>query len=437
MGNSNRVRFVLWKGSLSRDTQGGVVFPTALVSDKRGYGYNRIGVDDPKYRARIKAGLNATNAMTVDVVDGETTDCDYTLTKRGSSDPNDIEYNRIYNSGMTGVHLSLNLPAPIAAHYTSANFGKACEEAVRIVHKRLTARRRSFQGGVAALELRKTLQMVIRPAKSLRSSFAAASRRIPRLMKALKRSGASRQTKAKALADTYLELTFGWQPLLADTRDGALALARLATRDALERQQFRAYGSEATPGTTTFGNFFSTGYDVSTISRWNREWRTRSLMECIIYGRFQTRLQDDSYAKSSALRLAELCGVTLADFAPSAWEALPWSFLVDYFTNVGDVIEAFSNNVGEIAWASEVHIQTSQEDFLSVLDQDATRLAHGPLMLFCSDQRTHAKARRRTVVRVSGFPDLSVYLRLSLPQGLQWLNIGALAFGARPPKPFY
>jgi hypothetical protein len=344
----------------------------------------------------------------------------------------------VFQSGLEGVFLSLNNPSLITQHFAGVSFDKACVEAKRIVHKRLTARRRQFMGGVVAIELRKTLQMVVRPAKSLRSKLAFASRRIPRVMKLLNRPGVSKQTKRKALADTYLEMTFGWQPLLSDTRDGALALARLATKDALERQQFRAYGSEEIPGTTTFGNNYLDGYDLNSAMVFHREWRQKTSAECIIYGKFRTRLQDSSYAKSSALRLAELAGFTFADFLPTAWEALPWSFLVDYFSNVGDVIEAFSNNIGEIAWAAEVHIQKSTEDLYTIPDSGATAARYGALFDGFHAAQMHAHSTRKTVTRSPGVQtDLSQYLRFNLPGGIQWLNIGALALGARPPKPFY
>lgn len=438
MGDKTRTRFVSWRGKLFRDTQGGVIYPLAQVADLRGYGYTRVGSNNPKYRALIRQHLNATGPMTVNVSEGKTEDFSYVLLKRGSTSPSDPEYSRIYSSGMDGVHLNVNLPTPIIAHFsTQASMDNACAIAKRIVHKRLTARRRQFQGGVAALELRKTLQMVIRPAKKVRTLLDAATRRIPKAMKSLKRSGASRHSKAKQLADLYLELTFGWQPLLADTRDGALALARLATRDALERQQFRAFGADDKTHLLTTSTHFGVGYDPATTVFIDREWRDISSAECIIYGRFAYRLQDSSYAKSSALRLAELCGFTLADFLPTAWEAMPWSFVVDYFSNVGDVIEAFSNNVSEIQWASEVHIQESKEDFLSVINQKDTSLFHGTSLVGLSDARTHCESSRKTVVRIPSGVDLSTYLRLSLPSGLQWLNIGALAVGARPPKPFY
>lgn len=439
MGNKSRNMPVSWRGTLFRDTQAGVVFPTALVADLRHYGYARTGVNNPQYKRLIRQGLSATGGMTVNVDNGNTDDCSFTLSKRGSSDPNSPEYSRIYTSGMTGVHLSLNLPAPIASHYKTVSFDEACATARRIVHKRLTARRRQFQGGVVALEMRKTLEMVTRPAKGLRKQVEVFSRRIPKAMKSLKRSHKTSQSASRILADLYLEATFGWQPLLADTRDGAIALARHASKDALERQQFRAYGATEYPDTTTFGNNYQVGYDFNTIVIFDREWRHKTKAECIIYGRFQTRLQDASYAKSSALRLAELCGFTLADFVPSAWEAMPWSFLVDYFTNVGDVLEAFSNNVGEIAWMAEVHITESKEDFISKLNQASTAAQHGALFYsILGVMGMHSEAHKRTIVRTpGGLTDLSTTLRLNLPGGLQWLNIGALAVGARPPKPFY
>lgn len=437
MGNRSAIISVPWRGTLFRDTQNGTVYPTALVNDTRYYGYDRIGVNRPNYRAVIRQGGNATNAMTVTVLNGETQDCNFTLSKRGSSNPFDPEYNKIYHSGMTGVHLSLNLPGPIASHYASVSYVTACAKARQIANRKLANRRRQFQGGVLAGELRKTIQMVTRPAKTLRAAVSSASRRLGETARSLQRSGASRSTARRVLSDTYLEYTFGWQPLLSDVRNGAIALGRVASRDALERQQFRAHGVEEIPTATFVGNNYAVGYDAFTIVYFNREWRQKSTAECIIYGKYQTRLQDTSRARSSAALLAERSGFTFADFLPTAWELLPWSFLIDYFTNVGDVIEAFSNCASEVAWAGEVHIQKSEEDFFSILDQAKTAAQHGALFVSCSDVRVHAHSVRKTVARTAGPVDLTTYLRFDLPGGLQWLNIGALLAGGRPPKPFF
>lgn len=437
MANKNLQRPVSWRGKIWRDPQNGIDYPVAYPGDVRYYGYNRTGINNPNYRVQIRKSQNAATGMTVVVQTGEASDARVVLTKRGSSDPSSPESSRLYRSGHEGVFLTLNEPVPVQTHYKQADFGNACATAKRIVNKRATSRRRQLMGGVVLWELKKTLQMVIRPAKSLRSSLAAATRRIPKLMKALKRSGASRKTKARVLADTYLELTFGWQPLLADTRDGATALARLVTKDALERQQFRGYGAEEKPVSTWSSSLpLQTGYDSQTVVLYNSHGAQKSIMECIYYGKFVTRLQDESAAKSSTTRLIELCGFTLTDFLPTAWEAIPWSFLVDYFTNVGDVIEAFSNCTSDIAWANEVHIQTSEESVARSVDYAATRAYHGALFAGLDGADCASKATLKTVSRSLGM-DLNTYLRFSLPVGLQWLNIGALAVGARPPKPFY
>jgi hypothetical protein len=48
----------------------------------------------------------------------------------------------------------------------------------------------------------------------------------------------------------------------------------------------------------------------------------------------------------------EEMGVRARDFLPAVWEAIPYSFLIDYFTNIGDIIEAVSFPLTGIAWGS-------------------------------------------------------------------------------------
>ena len=45
-------------------------------------------------------------------------------------------------------------------------------------------------------------------------------------------------------------------------------------------------------------------------------------------------------------------GFTPSEFIPTAWELLPWSFLIDYFVNIGDVIQANIVSLSDLAWAN-------------------------------------------------------------------------------------
>jgi hypothetical protein len=53
---------------------------------------------------------------------------------------------------------------------------------------------------------------------------------------------------------------------------------------------------------------------------------------------------------SGVQRLIDVCGFNPEDFVPALYEVLPWSWLVDYFSNVGDIIEAGSTSMKDVAW---------------------------------------------------------------------------------------
>lgn len=50
-------------------------------------------------------------------------------------------------------------------------------------------------------------------------------------------------------------------------------------------------------------------------------------------------------------------GLTLSDFVPTVYECIPYSFLVDYFLNLGDVIEGYCMNWSGLLWSQFVAVR--------------------------------------------------------------------------------
>jgi hypothetical protein len=60
-------------------------------------------------------------------------------------------------------------------------------------------------------------------------------------------------------------------------------------------------------------------------------------------------------ATTASDRLARF-GFTPSEFIPTAWEILPWSFLVDYFLNIGDLLSASVTDTSNVAWVNRSRV---------------------------------------------------------------------------------
>jgi hypothetical protein len=134
----------------------------------------------------------------------------------------------------------------------------------------------------------------------------------------------------KALADSWLETAFGLRPLLADVKDIAEAIARF--QNDKRRDVLVGYASTPVQGATSkTDNPTGTSYI-----------KIRSDIKDLVEHSVRYKVYVD-LSRSSALgsneRLLELLGFRLDKFAPTAYELIPWSFLVDYVTNIGTMIE--------------------------------------------------------------------------------------------------
>jgi hypothetical protein len=199
-----------------------------------------------------------------------------------------------------------------------------------------------FQGGTFAGELRETLRMIRNPAAALRQGV---SRYLDSVVKRSRRARTKRDV-LKAVSGTWLEYQYGWRPLFSDIDEGIRALAQL------NRQRNPFEMVVATGEAKAFSQV--AGFNAGTISAVGVRRRfVRKDTATVTY-------RGNVFCANSAPNASYLLGLRPRDFLPTVWNLIPYSFLVDYFTNIGGVISAASYASSRTAWTSKtVRLQCS------------------------------------------------------------------------------
>jgi hypothetical protein len=282
---------------------------------------------------------------------------------------------------------------------------------------------RQFQGGVFLGEIRETLNMIRRPAQGIRRLMDTYSVDVRRRIKRVQR-GRPVDNRVfvsdahKVASDTWLQYALGMRPLMSDARSGAEALARLALQPH-EYIKVQFTTEEEAPSPDGFPSFIR---EISPIIYYRFNRRTKVGYTCRIIG--EVKCEVLSPLKMSA----EVLGFQPSDFVPTLYELIPYSFLVDYFSNVGQVISAWSFPLGNLAWHNRVIRSFTEREIDASLQ--AGYFNPNPSHYDLDDEsgsNLRLKLERTTVNRDQGplgFPSVAFEVPGS---SLKWLNIGALA----------
>lgn len=404
----------------------------------------RTGVANPNFRVALRNDTNASTTFSGSEANGSSEPCDGTMSweEKDVLSPYQWKLKVFKHSGYFG---GLNVPGALTAHPApTVSFVNADAIAVRNLYRKIDRMHHQFMGGVFVGQLGKAVKMVLSPAKSLRSKLSDYINAI-----AKRRGNVNPKTLKKVIADTYLEYTYGWQPLLHDVRDAAKAVRRFSDGDPA-RDRFRVKGEELIPLSQTSVTVGIPVYYPSFPYIQTSVVNRRILV--VYYGLFKGGILDSAGATTKADRLIALSGFDFASFAPTVWELIPWSFVIDYFSNIGDLITAVSIGSSEVKWITKVTIAESLYDIRNVPNA-AAALAwmQGNLPATARERKaegltTRLKYSYRSVSRgVSTVPFPS--LRFELPHidvakwgfdnetSKKWLNMAALAVGARPRRP--
>lgn len=290
----------------------------------------------PRWRQLIRAGSNASSNLFLDSYQVLQSPAifsfgvDRVLAPVG---PND-HFAREVDGYFPGVAIN-GLTPPVASHSTAAD-----NQALTKLYQHLSAVETSFKGMVFTGELRESLAMIRHPARALRrgldgylSTVRNRGRRRPN--ESLSRARARRESTVR---DTWLEYSFGWVPLINDL-DSAMKAFYLSDCVRPNFEMVRGRGKIEAPQPTSTA-IWNSGEGTSLLY----EVRKGNVSEAKYYGIYRSTGSGSDDLHTYGFRPSE--------FVPTIWELIPYSFLVDYFSNIGKILESWSYRQIGMDWCT-------------------------------------------------------------------------------------
>lgn len=348
----------------------------------------RDGVNLPSWRQKIADQENATTSLsgTYDTISYSFgyayIKCAYKLDTTSTREQ--------YISGALAVKNGQHDRNIIAFQLTSAY---ADNQARAKFYKALRQTAVQMSGPTFLGELRETLHMLRRPAKGIWDSAGGYLGKLKKLKKVDPRNW------ARSAGELWLEQSFGWAPLLNDCQDAAKAWNRLMndTRSKMISKSFMQYNDRAKDVPNLTFDYLARPYAGTSILVRCRNPRMTEDVNVRYKGKVTAKASGDQW------RDFALFGFTPSEFIPTAWELLPWSFLVDYFTNIGDLLTASVTDTSNVVYVNKTVRQASEYSGSLYADKAECTAAIGfsANCLSFSSNLGGFKLRRKTINRTA------------------------------------
>lgn len=225
----------------------------------------------------------------------------------------------------------------------------------KLLKKYLDARS-TFRGGNFIAEVIDTYRMIRHPVDSLWKQTNEFVGRVGKLRNVYKRS---HREYGKRLSDAWLAYQYGIKPLFGDIKDANNALEALGSSTAFDGKLIRAAGY------VDGGSFGPvTGLSLSPLTSFISYQQSDTTREEVRY-QFLLKARPVSFET-----VQETLGIQTEDILPALWEAIPWSFLVDYFVNVNDVLDSWKLARAVVGWGIRGAKNTSSRSHLSWINSN-------------------------------------------------------------------
>lgn len=384
-----------------------------------------IGSKNPKWRKDIRKGVQAGTTLSAQRTELHYKPHELWEPQIWSGTPRPQDTVEKYSQG---DHYS-SVPTPTMSAgplVTEAN-----NQALTAFVSKAENARRVLLSGETIGEWGQLVRMISSPGKSLRRGLDAyvgtlrkrVTRRSVRRLPKYRRSS----EQAKIIGDTWLEYNFGFKPLVSEIDE---AIDYFNEEDPTARYDLRSIKAAgvAEDAQWILGSKARVQY---TPGKPGVKYRKRETAKVIVVYRGHVRM-----SPSASGYIAEKVGFHPTQWLPTAWELVPYSFLIDYFVNIGDIISAVSFPRSRMAWVLKTVVTIRRGYFC-----DAEAFWSPPSGVTAGVAWTRqqipyslggAEKRITTVERSpyngSFIPDLT----FSLPgSGTRWLNLAALFTGTK------
>ena len=280
--------------------------------------------------------------------------------------------------------------------------------------------RTKVQGGTVLVELAQTIRQIRSPLKAMTESALAFYERINHSRAFLKKFRSKRKAQ-KFIANAWLEVAYGWKPLIADVIGASQALSESIHYFQRNWSYVRATATVRNAGPLSEVSFGHGRCNVlGTVMR-KREFVVKHL------GLIEANTSDPV-----VMGLAQF-GFSPEEWLPTGWEIIPYSFLLDYIANFNDMIYAWSYRNAGHRWLQ----RTTVEKFSSDCSTRAAPFSQPDIASVFGNGcavNVHVIQIRRSIITAS---DLIPNFRFKVPGLPQTLNSAALLHAKARWKPLW
>jgi len=403
----------------SRDTG-----PNTVALFYRDYSWDnrRDGVTLPNWRAVIRAGGNATTNMSAQRSSIAFVPSYISMTWK---DPSPFIHKTVQSDACFG-----NFEFPSLSKHVVSNglLNRVDNGALAKLYEKLYKLEHDADIGETLGEYKQLISMIGSPLQGIHDLLAIYRRRADEVVRDRQRRVGrtlsrfdARDLKDvnSALGKLWLEFTFGFKPLYYDIQD--LIKAMESQRNRIGTKVNASFRDDEVVSQTSRANNIIVNYMYYTYNE-VRSTRLSVRYQCGV-----------NVEKVQALSYLERIGLVPERFVPTLYAITPYSWFLDYFTGLNNVLDALFADFKFITWTSRTLRQESIVEGYTIPDRSKAEAILGPTLKSFSAASGSVRLVRTDVSR--GVPSSMVPpVKLDLPKSWKpYANTAALLLSKKLP----